>query len=94
MKSNISQKAKGPTDFVTFSFNPGYFQSVDDDLYMKNVVQSETKYKFELGGMLVYDLKARIINQNDNLNEVDIQNKVNSGIKKKNTTKFENSGNL
>ena len=55
----------------------------------------ETKFKFELGGLLVYDSKAKIIADNEEILDISLnsEDKSNQDILKRDIKKSAHSGN-
>lgn len=90
-----SRQVKGPLDFATLSFNTQYKCS-EEDLGMKTKLgTSGNKYKFELGGMLVYDSKA-LMGVGNEVNELKLKepsdDKASAGTGVKEVIKSGNSG--
>ena len=60
MNPESKQRPRSPIDFSTLNYNQYYDPDGVSDLQMTVNKQPETKYKFELGGLLVYDSKAAV----------------------------------
>ena len=95
MKSATQNHRKGPLDFATLNYNSNYFASNDDDLQLSIKSKLETKFKFELGGLLVYDSKAKIIADNEEILDISLnsEDKSNQDILKRDIKKSAHSGN-
>lgn len=89
----IGNRRKGPLDFSTLNFNSSYFASNEDDLYLSIHNQTDTKYKFELGGLLVYDYKAKIVKESDTVLEPLSQIEEKPSAAHSNISKSGHSGN-
>lgn len=81
-------------DKISIKYNPYYFPQEEDDLHLRSQKQPETKYKFELGGLLVYDSKAKIVKGSENSQIIIPESRPFLGVHKKDLTKSTHSGNL
>jgi len=93
MHSETHKKPKGPIDFSTLKYNQYYFPHEPDDLRLSSQKQPETKYKFELGGLLVYDSKATMIKGTDSSSTTMPEPHTFKGSYNKDLTKSAHSGN-
>ena len=93
MKPVTQNKQKGPLDLSTLTYNTAYFPEKEDDLCLTIKEDSQTRYKFELGGLLVYDFKAKIVKTGEKTSDfLEVKETIDFKDKKKDISKSVHSG--
>ena len=91
MKQNIY---RGPINFLTMSYNNAYASSPEDYLRLDPRKEPQSMYKFEFGGLLVYDSRALITKNTEKKTEIleSAEEKPRVVINKKDIIKSDLSG--